>query len=158
MSGLAEYLKPDSESWIDTVVASSTLPFVTKGKHYLRGLEYFDGGWSDPLPVKWAYEQGSRNIILIRTWPSGIRSTQSWIDYFGSIYFSASPGLKNSFSECYKKYNESLDFIANPPADLKIEERDLDAAEKYYKGKTIMSDYRYGLDKGLYFVNGKKGK
>ncbi len=158
ITGLAEYLKPNLENWIDTVVASSTLPFVTKGSHHLQGIEYFDGGWSDPLPVKWAYEQGARNILIIRTWPSGIRSTQSWADYFGSIYFSASPGLKNSFSECYKKYNESLDFIANPPADLKIKEiapkKLLKSGTYSYTTKTIMSDYRYGLDKGLYFVNG----
>ncbi len=31
--GNAEYLKPDMEHWINTVIASSTLPFVTKGKH-----------------------------------------------------------------------------------------------------------------------------
>lgn len=159
-TGSATYIKPDASNWIDALIASSTLPFVTKGKHYLNGVEYFDGGWSDPLPVKWAYDQGVRDILVIRTWPSGIRSSQSWADYFGSIYYSSSPGLKKSFTDCYKNYNNSLDFIAKPPKDLKIAEiapkKLLKSGTYSYTSKTIMNDYRYGLDRGLLYANENK--
>ena len=159
-SGKAEYLKPTQENWIDVLIASSTLPFVTKGKHYVNGLEYFDGGWSDPLPVKWAYEQGAREILVLRTWPSGHRSSQSWTDYLGSIFYNDSPGLKETFSNCHIKYNESLEFIENPPHDLIIEEiappKLLKSGTYTYSRKTIMSDYRYGLDRGLMYVQEKR--
>lgn len=156
-TGSPYYVSPNKENWVDAVIASSTLPFVTKGKHLLNGVEYFDGGWSDPLPVRWAYEQGAREILVLRTWPSDARSSQSWTDYFGSIYFNSSPGLKKTFDSCHLIYNDSLDFIANPPKDLIIRQiapkKLLKSGTYSYTNKTIMSDYRYGLDKGLNFVN-----
>ena len=48
-SGEPCYYHPTKETWIDAIIASCTLPFVTKGKHELDGVDYFDGGWSDPL-------------------------------------------------------------------------------------------------------------
>lgn len=160
-SGAAAYLPPNESNWLDITVASSTLPFVTKGRHIIDGVDYFDGGWSDPLPVKWAYEQGARKILLLRTWPAGIRSTQSWTDYFGSIYFDDRPGLKNSFTNSHLKYNEALDFIDNPPDDLQIDEiapkKLLKSGTYTYTNKTIMSDYRYGVDCGLLYVYDQLG-
>jgi len=160
ITGKPAYLNPTREIWLDTVIASCTLPFVTKGKHLIDGQEYFDGGWSDPLPVKWAYEQGNRNILVIRTWPEGVRSSQSWSDYFGSLYFNSTPHLGGAFANCYKRYNEGLDFMSNPPSDLKLTQINpnklLKSGTYKYSNKTIMSDYRYGLDKALMYVNGLK--
>ncbi len=159
-TGNAEYLEPTLVNWIDTVIASSTLPFVTKGKHFVNGIEYFDGGWSDAIPVKWAYEQGASEILILRTWPEGTRSTQSWSDYFGSVYFSSSPTLKKVFEESYKKYNESVDFIESHPSEVVIEQitptKLLKSSTYGYSKNTIMNDYRYGVDKGLNFVHNKK--
>ncbi len=159
-SGQAEYLKPNMDNWIDAVIASSTLPFVTKGKHVIDGIEYFDGGWSDPLPVKRAYEQGAKEILILRTWPKGEKSSQSWTDYFGSIYYNDSPRLRDTFANCHKLYNESIDFIENPPSDLTIKEiapkKLLKSGTYTYTNKTIMSDYRYGLDRGLIYVQEHK--
>ncbi|MFT5167972.1 MAG: putative patatin/cPLA2 family phospholipase [Saprospiraceae bacterium] len=161
-NGQAEYLKPNKQNWIDSLIASSTLPFVTKGKHFINGVEYFDGGWSDPLPVKWAYEQGAKEILVLRTWPKGQRSSQSWVDYLGSLYFKTSPHLKDTFSNCHKKYNESVDFIENPPDDLIIEEiapiKLLKSGTYSYSPKTLMSDYRYGLDRGLMYIHEKMNR
>jgi predicted patatin/cPLA2 family phospholipase len=157
LTGEPAYLCPTEENWLDIVIASCTLPFVTKGKHLINDNEYFDGGWSDPLPVKWAYEQGNKNILVVRTWPKDQRSSQSWSDYFGSIYFNSTPQLSNAFANCYKRYNEGLDFIKNPPSDLTIKEINphklLKSGTYSYSNKTIMSDYRYGLDKALMYVN-----
>ncbi len=156
-NGNPAYLRPDASNWIDAVIASCTLPFVTKGRHVIGQTEYFDGGWSDPLPVKYAYDQGAREVVIVRTWPAGIRSTQSWADYFGSIYFSSSPSLKSAFANCHKKYNEAIDFMSNPPDDLTVHQiapnKVLKSGTYAYSNKTIMNDYRYGLDKGLVYLN-----
>lgn len=158
-NGQAAYLKPSPANWIDAVIASSTLPFVTKGKHDVNGVEYFDGGWSDPLPVKWAYGQGAREILILRTWPQGKRYSQRWVDYFGSLYFNSTPHLKDTFANCHNKYNESVDFIENPPDDLIVEEiapeNLLKSGTYTYTTNTIMQDYRYGLDRGLMYMHEK---
>ncbi len=158
--GHPEYLRPILENWLDAVVASSTLPFVTKGLHRLDNKMYFDGGWSDALPVKWAYKNGAKKILVLRTRPATIKSTQSWSDYFGSIYHKASPHLRETFAHCHSRYNEAIDFMANPPSDLSIEQispiKLLKSGTYSYTKRTIMRDYRYGLDKGLAYLNASR--
>ncbi len=156
-NGNPEYLRPIQENWLDAVVASSTLPFVTKGLHRIENKIYFDGGWSDALPVKWAYENGIRKILVLRTWPTEYKSTQSWSDYFGSIYHKASPHLRDTFANCYKRYNEAIEFMNNPPSDLQVTQiapaKMLKSGTYSYTKRTIMKDYRYGVDLGLSHLN-----
>ncbi len=159
-AGIPEYITPGQDSWLDVVVASCTLPFVTKGKHLVNGVEYLDGGWSDPLPVKWAYDNGARDILVLRTRPTRDRTKQSWTDYFGSIYFNSNPNLSEVFDKAYQKYNEALEFIDNPPADLKIHQlapkKPLKSTTYSYSKKSIMRDYRYGLDFGVNYLMKEK--
>lgn len=155
-SGEAYYMKPNKDNWLDLVTASCTLPFVTKGRHVIDGEEYFDGGWSDAIPAQRAYERGAKRITILRTWPKDVLSTQSWADYFGSIYFKSIPGLQKTFEQSYEKYNQSIEFINNPPKDLIIDQlcpfKLLKSGTYSYSKKTIMSDYRYGLDVGMQYV------
>lgn len=150
------YMEPKKENWLDVVTASCTLPFVTKGKHVIDGVEYFDGGWSDAIPAKWAYKNGAQRITVLRTWPKEAHATQSWSDYFGSIYFKSIPGLQKAFESNFEKYNNSIDFINNPPKDLIVDQlcplKVLKSGTYSYSKKTIMSDYRYGLDVGMQYV------
>ena len=155
--GIPEYLVPDRKSWIDACVASCTIPFITKGKHEFNGRSYFDGGWSDPLPVKWAYEQGAREILVLRTNPKELRATQSWADYFGAKYFDSDTKLGSVFAHSHEWYNEALDFMDNPPSDLKIKqiipEETLKSGAYTYSGTSLMEDYRNGLDLGLSYLH-----
>ena len=159
-TGKAVYLSPNKQNWLDILIASSTLPFATKGRHTIKGKEYFDGGWSDPLPAKWAYEQGAKRILVIRTAPKERKTTQSLADYFGSIFYNNNPHLRDAFAGCHLRYNEAVEFLLNPPKDLIIEQiapiKELKSTTYTYTNKTIMSDYRYGLDKGLYYVAEKR--
>ncbi len=155
--GTAEYLIPNKKDWIQMVVASSTLPFATKGVHKLNGRSYFDGGWSDPLPVEWAYKNGCKNILVLRTIPEDNKVTQSWVDYFGSYYFQSTPKLAKTFESAFDVYNKTLDFIKNAPSDLNVTQispkRNLNSGTYSYSKKTLLSDYRYGLDKGMLHLN-----
>lgn len=154
--GKPAYLIPTQDPWIESVIASSTLPFATKGKHLLNGQHYFDGGWSDPLPIKWAYQNGCRKVLVLRTNPRENKIKQSWADYFGSKYFSDRPALSQIFESAFETYNESIEFMNNPPNDLLITQLDpkrmLNSGVYSYSKKTLMLDYRYGLDKGISHV------
>jgi len=160
VSGQAEYLSPNKSDWIDKVVASCTLPFVTKGSHIVNGVDYFDGGWGDGLPVQWAYAQGATEIVVVRTYPKKKMISQSWSDYFASIYYKSSPSLQNVFAKAYEKYNQSLDFMREPPSGLLIKQiapaKYLKSGTYAYSTKTIMRDYRYGTDVGLAYLNENK--
>ena len=119
-TGEAQYLNPSASDWIQCVIASSTLPFATKGVHKLNGDPYFDGGWSDPLPVEWAVKKGAKNILVLRTRPSELKLKQSWADYFGSKYFKSTPKLSETFEQAFEKYNRSLDYMMTPPKGIEI--------------------------------------
>lgn len=155
-NGQPAYLSPTKQNWLDLLIASSTLPFATKGRHTINDVEYFDGGWSDPLPAKWAYKQGAKRILVVRTAPKEYKTTQSLADYFGSIFYNNNPHLRNAFANCHILYNEAVEFLLAPPKDLIIEQiapiKELKSTTYTYTNKTIMSDYRYGLDKGLAYV------
>jgi len=155
-TGEAHYHKPTKETWLDAVIASCTLPFVTKGEHFLDGVGYMDGGWSDSLPVKWAFENGARDIVIIRTTPPDVKISQSWPDYFGSYYFWDNEKLQACFENNHLKYNASIDYINNPPKGLKITQiapvDPLQTGTYSNSVKLITADYRHGMECGLNYI------
>ena len=66
-TGKPYYFEPAKHNWVDGLIASCSLPFVTKGKHAIEGVEYMDGSWSDPLPVEWAIANGATEVVVIPT-------------------------------------------------------------------------------------------
>lgn len=155
-TGKPHYYRPNKKTWIDAVIASCTLPFVTKGKHSLNNREYMDGGWSDPLPVEWAYNNGARDIVVIRTLPAELKLKQTWSDYFGAMVYSSTDPIKQCFEKNHEIYNRSVDFINNPPEDLKIKHISplLPLKTGTYSNSidAVTNDYRNGLDRGLEFI------
>lgn len=158
ISGEPEYLRPTAENWISCCIASCAVPFVTKAKHIIGNQEYMDGSWSDPLPVKWAVEQGATDILLIRT-SSTMSEKQSLPDYFGERYYKNQPGMAHIFSKSHLKFNEAIHFIQNPPEGISIRQiapRQKLKAGHYTNSKTALElDYRYGLETGLDFLKGE---
>lgn len=156
LTGKSEYLAPKKSDWIDIVIASSTMPFVTKGVQKVRGLELMDGGWSDPIPVKWAADQDVSEIVVIRTASKDLKVSQSWPDYLGSVYFRNNPILRDCFSHNHLAYNRSIDFLNAEHENLSIQqvwpEEPLKCSTHNYSVPDIMTDYRYGLHCGIEFV------
>ncbi|MEJ6584017.1 MAG: patatin family protein [Crocinitomicaceae bacterium] len=155
-TGKPHYYRPNKKTWIDAIIASCTLPFVTKGKHSLNNREYMDGGWSDPLPVEWAYSMGARDILVIRTLQPDLKLKQSWSDYFGSMVYRTDDPIKDCFVKSHEVYNRSVDFINNPPDDLAIKYIapifPLKTGTYSNSVDAVTADYRNGLDRGIEFI------
>jgi len=160
-TGQAAYLKPERHNWLDAIIASSAIPFFTKGTHNFEGKAYIDGGCSDPLPARWAYQQGAREVIVLRTWPQAMRFTKTWTDLAGSYYYRSNPILSGIVELGHAIYNDGADFLDNPPADLKVAqlapEKILATGTYLNSVETIMQDYGHGLDIGLRFVAERRG-
>ncbi len=156
LTGEALYLCPKQPDWIEVVIASSTLPFVTKGVHKVRDLDLMDGGWSDPIPVKWAIDEGATDVLVLRTTHIDRKVVQSWPDYFGSIYFRNHPELSACFAQNHELYNNTMDYLSNPPKHANIEQlwpiEGLKCSTYSYSVEGINSDYRYGLQVGMDYV------
>lgn len=159
-NGTPHYYHPSQKTWIDAIIASCTLPFVTKGRHSLHGIEYFDGGWSDPLPAQWAYELGARDITVVRTAQKDMKVNQSWPDYLAALYNRRDPKMKEMFETIHLRYNGSIDFMNNPPEDLRISqiapESPLKAGTYSNSISAITSDYEYGKQCGLDYLKSLK--
>ena len=159
-SGEPAYFEPTKDNWVQCLIASCAIPFVTKAKHTVNGLECMDGAWSDPLPVQWAIDQGATDIVVIRTSHSNAKEKQSLPDYFGEKYYKNHPGLARIFSKSHLRFNASLDLILDPPEGIRIEQ--IQPVQKlktggYTNSKTALElDYRQGLEVGLDYLNGLK--
>ena len=156
-TGKPAYLKPGRDNWLDALIASSALPFFTKGKHNFEGRAYIDGGCSDPLPARHAHAQGARKILVLRTWPQEMRFTKTWADVAGSYYYRADPVLSDIVDRGHAIYNDCANFLDHPPANLKVIQiapEQLLATGTYLNSMaTIMQDYGHGLDLGLRHVH-----
>lgn len=110
-TGKAEYILLDGsdKSW-NVVQASCALPIMFKPIE-IDGKLYFDGGCVDPLPVKFAYDEGCDKIITILTREESYEKhtendvTLSAFAYRKNKEFAAA--LKNRSNV----YNESRNFL-----------------------------------------------
>lgn len=160
-TGEPHYYHPSKKTWIDGVIASCTMPFVTKGRHNLHGEEFFDGGWSDPLPVEWACRNGAKDVVVIRTAPADVKVNLSWSDYFGTLVFRSNEKLRKCFESNHLVYNASVDYLSNPPEGVKLiqiaPEFPLQTGTYSNSVKLISADYRYGLECGINYLQSLRG-
>jgi predicted patatin/cPLA2 family phospholipase len=157
-NGNPHYHEPTQETWIDALIASSSMPLVTKGAQRVGEDDFMDGAWSDSLPVKWAVEQGATDILIIRTTAEKEKMQQSWLDYFGELYNWRQKDIKRIFQTNHIKFNQSLEFILNPPAGIQIRQiapdKKLHAQQHSNSSELITKDHAFGYQKGLAFLEG----
>jgi predicted patatin/cPLA2 family phospholipase len=164
LTGKPYYLRPSGEKWINYMLASGTLPFITKGKTMVDGTWMFDGGYSDPIPVREAIKQGSKNILVIRTRPSEIKIDKSYTSLMAEYWNYDNEAISDLFHNSYKIYNDCVDFLSKDKPDgvdwhVLAPAKDLRCDGYYLYKEDVDSDYRMGLEVGLDFINSwKKGE
>ena len=116
-----------------------------------------DGGISDPIPVKKAYEEGATDIVIIRSRAEDYRYSENQIvEKMGAYLYKNHSKLKKSILNSAGTYNNSIDFIENPPANINI----VQIAPTITLGTTFMTtdtqllerDYQHGKQLGKEFV------
>ena len=154
-TGEPRYIEPQGRDWMDALVASSSLPMVTRGKVKFRGEWMFDGGYSDPLPLDKALDMGGRHILVVRTRPMGDHASQSYVDSFGMYWHRHNKVLAPLFLEGYERYNDTVDRLLRggdnhgrtweeiaPPYPLQTDAWTVGAKE-------VAQDYRLGVDTAM---------
>jgi predicted patatin/cPLA2 family phospholipase len=161
-NGATEYHQPTLENWVDMTIAASTVPMLTKGKHVVNGIHYSDGGISDPVPVKWAVENGATDIVLIRTTHHDFKPSRLRPEYFASKFIRANQKIKDDVENFQNKIKESIDYIDALPEHIKVDQ----IAPKVVLNSNIFTnsvknielDYRTGLEAGLNYIHSLKGE
>ena len=156
-TGRPLYLDPVKGNWLRILWASATLPMVTRGRIKVEGQWMFDGGIADALPLQAAINAGARDLLVIRTRPSGLHVQQSWMDYFATYWYRENPAIAALYESGHETYNEAVDRIASGGKDgIRIHEIAPDEPLKsdgyQVQVDSLWADYHQGLAKGIDLV------
>ena len=119
-TGSAVYIRAEAEHLEQQIKASCALPVFYRGFPVVDGVGMADGGVADPIPVIKAYEMGAREITVILSRPLGYRKKKSSFNGLHSLFLKDSKALLEALDRRWKTYNESIDFMENPPEDCRV--------------------------------------
>ena len=92
----------------DVFKASCCIPIVCK-PYTIDGINYFDGGLSDPLPIKKAINDGCDKIVLILTKPVGFDEPDKTDRILAKLLNKTYPIASQKLLNRHKKYNEGIE-------------------------------------------------
>ncbi|MFK7858689.1 MAG: patatin family protein [Granulosicoccus sp.] len=155
------YLDLDSNNALVFIKASSAVPFLYRRGVAINGRTLVDGGVADPSPIRHAYEQGARKIVLVRATPL---NDPGKLDSRWSRLLERTrrvpikpERLKRMLERHALAMQDTKDFIDNLPADLQLQ---IIAPQFALKSRVFGSqpqhlteDYKQGFDSGLRAVN-----
>lgn len=155
-NGKPVYLAPNHNNYLECLLATSTLPFVTKGKCEINAVRLMDGGWSDPIPAKTAVDMGASELVMIRTVPINHKIDWSYLGWAASYWHANNEGMSKRFANEESYYNGSVDYLLENPDGIKIvqiapDER-LSGGGYVNQKESLVRDYRNGLEKGLDYL------
>lgn len=120
LTGRAEYLQEhhDRQRALDIVLASSSLPYVSKIV-MVDGVPMLDGGIADSIPVLRSIELGHKKNVLILTRNRGYRNTghDHKIPHF---IYKKYPRLRVLLSHRLEAYNRQLEMVERMEDEGKV--------------------------------------
>ena len=153
-TGEPHYLHPEKGNWMRLVLASCTLPLLTRGRIQVCGRWVFDGGYADAIPLNRAVADGNQRIVVVRTRPSGFQIEQGTLDWLASYWFRDNEAIAKLFESSHEQYNRVLDQLRTggngtatwaeiaPYAPLQSDGYSVSAGD-------LRADYRHGMEAGL---------
>lgn len=119
-TGKAEYYRVDRDNFERVIEATTALPLAYKHPPRFTGSCHSDGGIADSIPVREAYCRGARDITVILSHPLSYRKKPVKIPWLVKRCFLDCPMMAHAIIQRSTNYNESLNFIRNPPLDANI--------------------------------------
>ena len=155
-TGQAEYLKANATHLEQQLKASCALPIAYREFPVIDNLQLTDGGVADSIPIRKAYEMGNKEITVILSQPLGYKKKPSKAPWFVKRLYKNTPALAEATLRRAENYNQSIDFITNPPSDCKI--NIIAPPPNFAVGRTTKSyeklsaGYEMGLNAGSHFL------
>jgi predicted patatin/cPLA2 family phospholipase len=99
----------DSVRFFKALKASMSPPYISRAVNIGNEL-YADGGYSCPVPVKFAIDYGCKNIIIIPTKPIGYKRqnylSNNFDNYFGKLISSVGRLFCPKYRDIFYKWND----------------------------------------------------
>lgn len=111
-SGKAEYFtKSDlGKNSYDIFKTSSCIPIVNKA-YPLGANSYYDGGLSDPVPVRKAFEDGCDKVVVCLTRPAEYRKKHRFPQRICDRALREYPEIAKTLVTSVEKYNDDINYI-----------------------------------------------
>ncbi|MGF1697163.1 patatin family protein [Vibrio lamellibrachiae] len=160
-TGDADYYHVQPSNLGPVVEATTALPVAYKETPCFSGRCYTDGGVSDSIPVQEAYRRGAKEITVILSHPLSYQMSPVKYPWMMKKLLSKYPSIANAMLQRSNNYNRSLEFIRNPPSDVKI--RVIAPPEEFairrltMNQKTLNSGYEMGIEAGKAHLASQKG-
>ena len=155
-TGAPEYIELTKDDYINEMLATGALPVLMKNPVCLNRKRKFDGGITDPIPVKKAYEMGAREIVIIRTYEQEFIRKVKLENYIAALATKSYPKISQALKTNAATYNSALEFINNPPNDCKIIQicppKRLKTKRATIDHDTLKNDYEIGVNEGLKYI------
>lgn len=109
-TGQAKYFdKSDiKENNYDILKASCAIPFVCE-PYSVNNISYFDGGLSDPIPLKKALELGCDKVVVVLTKPENTVRNSKTDEKIAALIQKKYPLSAESLCKRARRYNESVE-------------------------------------------------
>lgn len=134
---------------------------------YMDGIPYFDGGVSDPIPVRKAMRDGYEKHLIVLTQPKGYQKKLSTSNRAAAIAFRRKyPRLSERICMRHRNYNYTVSFcerleregkavILRPEYPIDSLEKDIDVLKSTYDMGYRMTKERIGAIRELFCNPGK---
>lgn len=92
----------------DPIKASCSIPLVCR-PWQINGVEYYDGGVADPVPLEKAIDEGCDKIVLILTRPKSFRMKMGKESVASKLISKKYPNTARALDDRAKNYNNAVE-------------------------------------------------
>ncbi len=120
LTGEATYLeeKKDKVRLLKIARASSSLPFFCPMVE-VDGIPMLDGGISDAIPIRHAFNEGYSKAVVVLTRNEGYRKEEKK-KHIPSLIYKKYPLLRQRIQNRAREYNQTLDYLSEMEAAGKV--------------------------------------
>ena len=160
-SGNADYYQVKESNLNNVLEATTALPIAYKSTPCFSGGCYTDGGVADSIPVKEAYRRGARDITVILSHPLSYEMKPTRSPWLMTKLLARYPQIAQAMLIRAENYNQSLEFIRNPPEGTTIRviapPEDFAVKRLTMKSTTLIEGYKMGESSGLNHLSSRDG-
>lgn len=144
-TGKCDYIEIKDAKDVDMMVAASaSLPIFSRFNH-IDGNYYLDGGVTDSIPCKRAFDDGMDKVICVLTQHKGYVKKRTKSYSLAKVKYRRYPKLVEAIGNRHNMYNEQLEYVYNldsskciliqpkKPVEVNRLEKDKEKLEDLYK-------------------------
>lgn len=150
-SGTCTFMEPGIDDMEVVLKASSAIPVMYRGPVRVEGKPYWDGGVSDPIPVREAIRRGAEKVVVIRSRKRDFVMKPPLVNLMSRFSGSSSP-MAAAVRRRADVYNETLAYMRSGDHGAEIHEicpPDSFTTSRLTRDKAVLDkDYLQGLEDG----------